>query len=163
VPSAWTKAVEVRPGARPAEQVADDLGLEGAAKDSSRASWHEQDSLGASIHIVQVSPKGRSSINCNGLYTISVNFESGSIYCCHYDANSSACNTFTCKGWYNTSSVLDMVGSPPNGSPTYSNIVSTSGDNSFTDFASHKLNGVPNPARWTWNPKENSGISASYF
>jgi hypothetical protein len=49
-------------GSLPAQQFADHLGFEGGRENASRAPWQGQDSLGASIHVVLVSPKGRSSL-----------------------------------------------------------------------------------------------------
>src|SRR5581483_10584386 len=54
-------AAQLSVGAFAGEQVADHLGLERGGENPSCASWHAGDSLGASIHIVLVSPKGRSS------------------------------------------------------------------------------------------------------
>ena len=54
-------AAEFGVGVFAGEQVADDLGLERGRESTSLASWHDGVSFGASIHIVLVSPKGRTT------------------------------------------------------------------------------------------------------
>ncbi len=55
----WMLTAEFRLRAFSGEELADHLRLKGCGKGTSGTSWHGRNSLGASIHIVLVSPKGR--------------------------------------------------------------------------------------------------------